>query len=310
MPEGAPGSLHVPVMLREILSLFDSLGREEALAVDCTLGAGGHAEALLSRHPSLRYVGIDADPEARERAGLRLKEYSSRLEIVPGYFDEALLALKARPGFRAPDFIFFDLGVSMYHFAGSGRGFSFAADEALDMRFSPSAPRSAEEIVNSAREDELADIIFQYGEERYSRRIARAIADARSRSRIKTSGKLAAIVAGAVPPAYRHGRIHPATRTFQALRIAVNDELGREERGLESAADLLADGGILAIIAFHSLEDRIAKNFTRTKCAAGGFIQLYKKPLVASEEECAANPPSRSAKLRAMRKTAGGEDAA
>ena len=298
---GTPRILHRPVMVEEILELFGMVGRPDALVVDCTLGAGGHAEAILSRNPGVTYVGIDADPEARERAGARLLPYAGRLELRAGYFDEVLASWFSVPGSGKPDFVFFDLGVSIHHYLDSGRGFSFAGEEPLDMRFSPDLEISAYDLVNKIKENELADVIYQYGEERYSRRIARAIAEARRNSPIRTSGGLASIVAGAVPPDYRRGRIHPATRTFQALRIKVNNELEREGKALAEAAAILAPGGILAVITFHSLEDRIAKLFCRDYAKNKGFEDIYRKPRIPTDRECTDNPPSRSAKLRALR---------
>lgn len=295
--------IHVPVMLSEVLALLGA-GIPVPAVLDCTLGEGGHAEAILSRDPSLRYTGIDADPEARERASRRLAPFAERLRVVPGYFDEALGVLLAGEPVDRPGFALFDLGVSMYHFEGSGRGFSYQADEPLDMRLSPDAEMSAADLVNTLREEELADIIYKFGEERLSRRIARAIAESRSRSPIRSSAKLADIVRGAVPAAYRHGRIHPATRTFQALRIAVNSELARVERALPLAAELLAPGGLLAVISFHSLEDRIAKLAFRALVRESGWEELTKKPMLPTDGECASNPASRSAKLRAARKPA------
>ncbi|MFA6366253.1 MAG: 16S rRNA (cytosine(1402)-N(4))-methyltransferase RsmH [Candidatus Hydrogenedentales bacterium] len=296
-----PVILHTPVMLAEILELFDMLGRPNALVADCTLGAGGHAEAILSRSSDVRYVGIDADPEARERSAARLRPFADRLEIRAGYFDEVLEAWASFSGFERPDFILFDLGVSTHHYLDSRRGFSFANEEPLDMRFSPEAETSAFDLVNKMTESDLADVIYQYGEERYSRRIAKSILEARRNAPIRTSKALASIVAGAVPSSYRYGRIHPATRTFQALRIKVNNELEREEKGLASAVEMLAPGGILAVISFHSLEDRIAKQLCKDYGKNKGYEEIYKKPRIPTDAECATNPASRSAKLRALR---------
>ena len=342
------GIVHVPVMLEELLAYLVP-PKPDALMLDCTLGEGGHAEAFLGRYPRLEYVGIDADPRIQAKARERLAPFGDRVSFRVGYFDE-LLADWASAGagaaasgpkagaFRAPDLVLFDLGISMYHFAESGRGFSYApgagADEPLDMRLSPEAPRSAADILATEREEEIARIIFEYGEERLSRRIARAIVEARRSGDIATSGRLAEIIRAAVPPAYRHGRIHPATRTFQALRIAVNDELGRARRGIGLAATLLAEGGSLAVISFHSLEDRIVKTLFRElsgKAAPGAsgeaapadstrrpelpisqmtgiaaFDLATKKPLEPSAEEIARNPASRSAKLRVIRKRGSG----
>ncbi len=318
--------VHRPVLLEEVLS-FLVPQREDALMVDCTLGEGGHAEAFLGRYPSLRYLGFDVDPVIQAKAVTRLAPYSDRFACRLGYFDDLLaawdgLALEALLpclGGSRPDLVLFDLGISMHHYLESGRGFGFGKDEALDMRLDPQAPRGAAQIVNGEREIELARIIFEYGEERLSRRIAHAIVEARGRSRITTTAELASIVESAMPGQYRHARIHPATRTFQALRIAVNDELGRAERGIRSAAAILAPGGILAVISFHSLEDRIAKNIFKELSGRSTwepnepigkepgkveFELLCKKPLEAGPEEAARNPASRSAKLRVIRRLA------
>ncbi len=312
-------SLHIPVMIEEVRSLAARV-QPMRLYIDCTLGAGGHAEALLTDHPELRCIGIDADPEACARASSRLSKFADRLLVVNSYYDEALAAL-LRPsskeserllgeravrffdtrGTVSASFILFDLGISTYQLAGAGRGFSFMADEPLDMRFSPEAPLSAEDIVAQYSEQRLADLIYTYGEERYSRRIARAIVAARSKERIHSATRLAEIIAESVPPEYRHGRIHPATRTFQALRITVNDELGRAERAIRSAVDLLEHDGICAVISFHSLEDRIVKHIFAEMAHGDQFSLEWKKPKRPTEEEIRRNPPSRSAKLRAIR---------
>ncbi len=312
-------SVHIPVMLDEILA-FLVPPRDDALMIDCTLGEGGHAEAFLARYPRLRYLGFDADPQIQATARKRLSPFDGRVEFRLGYYDD-LLATYAdeleEDRVMRPDLVLFDLGISMHHYLVSGRGFGFSRDEPLDMRLSPDAPRSAQELVNEAREEELSGLIREYGEERYARSIARAIVAARRSGPIATSGRLADIVAGAVPPAYRHGRIHPATRTFQALRIAVNDELGRAERGIRRAASLLAPGGILAVISFHSLEDRVTKTVFRElsgrstsrpdepidKEPAEAIVALRtKKPLEPTAAEVARNPASRSAKLRVVQR--------
>ena len=345
------GIAHTPVMLEEVLS-FLVPRRDDELMLDCTLGEGGHAEAFLARYPSLRYVGLDADPSIQAKARERLAPFGDRMSFRLGYFDDLLenwnelglgedlgqgrLSKSAPGGSRSelpgegvrgtpsprPSLILFDLGISMYHFAESGRGFGYAKDEALDMRLSPAAPRSVAELLASEREEEIARILFEYGEERLSRRIAAAIVEARRSGGIRTSAQLAELVWNAVPPNYRHGRIHPATRTFQALRIAVNDELGRAERGLRRASALLSPGGTIAVITFHSLEDRIAKNVLRelagrspvsgrapstgdqgAACKAEPILELViKKPLEPTFEETRRNPASRSAKLRVARK--------
>jgi 16S rRNA (cytosine1402-N4)-methyltransferase len=210
-----------------------------------------------------------------------------------------------------------DLGISMFHYELSNRGFSFRKDEPLDMRLDPSAGRSAADIVEESREEELADIFYRLGEERYSRRIAKAIVAARARGRIGTARALADVIWDSVPAEVRRGRLHPATRSFQALRIAVNDELGRLRRGLAGAARVLKVGGKMAVITFHSLEDGTVKRYFRELgrdcvcppeapvCACGGkraFEVLTRKPALPAEAEVAGNPPSRSAKLRVAMK--------
>jgi 16S rRNA (cytosine1402-N4)-methyltransferase len=333
------GIAHTPVMLEEVLSYLVPR-KADALMLDCTLGEGGHAEAFLARYPSLRYVGFDADPSIQAKARERLSPFGDRIAFHLGYFDELLenwegLGLgrdldKASEGdYLRPSLVLFDLGVSMYHFAESGRGFGYAKDEELDMRLSPDAPRSAAALLAEEREEEIARIIYEYGEERLSRRIAAAIVATRRSGGVRTTLQLAEIVWNAVPPNYRHGRIHPATRTFQALRIAVNDELGRAERGIRRAASILAPGGSLAVISFHSLEDRIAKNVFRelsgrSAPGLGSPISIEKapsvkapilgiitkKPLEPSAEERARNPASRSAKLRVARRLGGASEGA
>ncbi len=339
------GIAHTPVLLEEVLAFLVPRKTDE-LMLDCTLGEGGHAEAFLARYPGLGYVGIDADPVIQAKARERLSPYGARVSYRLGYFDEVLAnwdeidfhfgssrSESQSEGAKAPSLrpglILFDLGVSMFHFAESGRGFGHGKDEELDMRLSPEAPRSAARLLAEESEFEIARIIFEFGEERMSRRIAKAIVDARRKGGVATTGALAELVWNAVPAAYRHGRIHPATRTFQALRIAVNDELGRAERGIKRAADLLAPEGFIAIISFHSLEDRVAKNALRSlagrRRSDSGFspygnppipveeggefhptLELVtKKPVEPSLEEIARNPASRSAKLRVAKKTSG-----
>jgi len=328
----------MPVMLEELRAALLP-GPGETRFLDCTLGEGGHAESFLASWPRIGYIGIDADPAIQAKAKLRLAPYGDRISFRLGFFDEVLetmlaeveageAALHGNPRsisgvLPRPDRILLDLGVSMFHYVESGRGFSLSArEEALDMRLSPNSEVSAADLVNGEREEELARIIYEYGEERLSRRIARAIVEARRSAPIRTSGRLEEIVFGAVPASYRHGRIHPATRTFQALRIAVNDELGRAARGLARAARLVAPGGRIAVITFHSLEDRIAKTIFKTLAGrldpslapvearpiiegmdrTTAFVLPFRKPLEPSEAEVAANPASRSAKLRLVEK--------
>ena len=314
-------AIHTPVLLEECLNFLlpaDTAGKESFFMVDATLGEGGHTEALLRRCPSLSVAGVDADADILERARLRLSEFAGRVvffnEWSDAFFSEYPKELPA------PDIILMDLGISLFHYEKSGRGFSFRHAEPLDMRLDLSLPKTAASIVNKASENELSNILFAYGEERYSRRIASAIAERRRGAPFFSSQELAECVYSAVPPAYRHGRLHPATRTFQALRIAVNGELDRLPIMLEKAFARLKPGGLFCVITFHSLEDRIVKNAFRElsksctcppempicKCGGKARAELVTKKAVApSEAEVAANPPSRSAKLRVVKKAAG-----
>lgn len=321
------GIAHSSVMLAETLAYLVPPG-DGGLMLDCTLGEGGHTEAFLARYPGLSCVGIDADPEIQAKARERLAPYGDRVAFRLGYFDEVLADWDEEGRDGRPCLVLFDLGISMFHFVESGRGFGHGRDEELDMRLSPEAPRSAAALLAQEGEEEIARIIYEYGEERLSRRIAKAIVEARRHGGVRTTAALAELVWNAVPEAYRHGRLHPATRTFQALRIAVNDELGRAERGIRRACELLAPGGLIGVITFHSLEDRVAKNILRELAGrgprrddqpsspysnspisiggqggAGPILELVtKKPVEPSAEELGRNPSSRSAKLRVARK--------
>ncbi|MBI3959087.1 MAG: 16S rRNA (cytosine(1402)-N(4))-methyltransferase RsmH [Chloroflexi bacterium] len=312
-PADPQGASHTPVLLAECL---------EGLAVypggryiDGTLGGGGHTEAILQRSaPDGKVLGLDADPAAIRRVEERLRAEiaQGRLLLAHTAF-ERMAAVAEQHAFAPVDGILLDLGLSSFQLETPERGFAFTHDGPLDMRFDPTRGESAADLLNRRDADEIADLIYRYGEERMSRRIARAIVENRP---IVTTGQLAALVERAVGG--RKGqRIHPATRTFQALRIAVNDELGQLERVLAQALDLLLPGGRLAVISFHSLEDRIVKVWMREEgkdyvpdptSIYGGqereprLTVLTKRPLVASDEESARNPRSRSAKLRIAEK--------
>ena len=310
--------IHTPVLLQETLSYLSPVGEpfeSSAVMIDSTLGEGGHSEAFLTKYNGLRIIGLDADSKIQARAKERLACFGDRMNFRNVWFNDFYADYPE--DLPRPDIILFDLGISVFHYERSGRGFSFRYDEPLDMRLDPSAGDSVEVLVNTMREGELADVIFQYGEERYSRRIARAIVQARQLSRISSSKVLADIIYSAVPAQYRHGNIHPATKTFQALRIAVNGELDRLPRALNSAFDCLKTGGKMGVITFHSLEDRIVKNTFRDWgkqctcppeqpiCTCGGKPRaelLTHKPVAPTEEEISENSPSRSAKLRVIRK--------
>lgn len=289
--------VHRSVMVTEVLSLLEPAG-ENAVLVDATLGEGGHSVRFLQSFPSLSVIGVDADAVMMARARERLAAFSERIEFVNEWFDVFL----ARP--VVADRILMDLGVSMFHFARAERGFSFKADEPLDMRLSTESETTAADLVNELPEEELADLIFQYGEERLSRRIAAGIVRRRASATITTTAELADAIRGSVPSSYRHGRIHPATRTFQALRIAVNRELDRIERALPLALERLAPGGRLAVISFHSLEDRIVKHRFRDAATGDDYTLVTRKPLQPQETERAENPAARSAKLRVIERAA------
>jgi 16S rRNA (cytosine1402-N4)-methyltransferase len=302
-PLGASQFHHVPVLLAEVLAGLAP--RSGGVYVDGTVGGGGHAAAILEASaPDGRLLGIDADPAALAAATARLASFGARATLIHGNFRD-LGRLARAHGFDPIDGLLLDLGVSSHQLDTPGRGFSFAVDAPLDMRLDPTGGDTAADLVNETPEDELADLIYRYGEERGSRRIARLIAEARRRRPIATTSELAELVARALGG--RRGKIHPATRTFQALRIAVNRELESLERALPQAIDLLAPGGRVAVISFHSLEDRIVKLFFRAESGYGGErparLQIItKKPIEATEAEARANPRSRSAKLRVAEK--------
>jgi len=267
------------------------------------VGLGGHAEAILEKlGASGRLIGIDRDNEALEIAKERLRRFGeTNVLLMQGSFGD-LKAIFEKAGIEKADGFLFDLGVSSLQFDKADRGFSFRYDAALDMRMDRQAGLSAQELINRAPEAELSSIIYNYGEERFSRRIAKAIVEERKKAPIDTTGKLVDIILRAVPYRGRHGRVHPATRTFQALRIAVNDELKQLEKALDSAIGFLNASGVACVISYHSLEDRIVKNKFKEGKANGILDVLYKKPVTPEENEIEENPRARSAKLRAARK--------
>jgi 16S rRNA (cytosine1402-N4)-methyltransferase len=291
---------HEPVLVAEAL---DALAPARGgLFVDCTVGLGGHARALLEAGAS-RLIGLDRDRDALARAAETLAPFAERIELIHADYREIADVLHAR-GIDVVDGALADLGVSSMQLDAPGRGFSFRRDEPLDMRMDRSRGPTAADLLRDAREEELADIIFQLGEERYSRRIARAIVTARRASPVRTTGQLAAIVRRAVP-SRGHQRIDPATRTFQALRLWVNRELEGLDAFLAEAARLLGVGARLVVISFHSLEDRIVKQtFRALERASAALHILTKRPLAPSEAEVARNPRARSAKLRAIERLA------
>lgn len=317
-------SEHIPVLIKEVIELLDPKPGDTLL--DGTLGHGGHARAFLEKAgDDSRVIGIDADEQALAEAKENLKEYGDRVTYIHGNFYEI-------PNTTVQAELL-DLGIGSHQIADEARGFSFSAEGELDMQYGPHAdlPDShisslndftrkighypnAHELVHGLSPLGLSDLIRVYGEERYSGVIANAIVDARP---IKGAKELARVIADAVPKTYEHGRIHPATRTFQALRIAVNRELEVLEAALPKAVEILEDGGVLAVISFHSLEDRIVKNYFREQAKScicppeqpictcdhpPTLTILTKKPIIAGEEEITKNPRARSAKLRGARK--------
>jgi 16S rRNA (cytosine1402-N4)-methyltransferase len=292
--------MHEPVMVAETVALLQP--SRGGLFVDCTVGLGGHSRALLEAGAT-RVLGIDRDRDALALAAETLAPWQDAVELVHADYRDLGKVLDDR-GIAGTNGTLADLGVSSLQLGAEGRGFSFRRDEVLDMRMDRSAGPTAADLLRDVDEESLANVIFQHGEERFSRRIARAIVKARSQARIATTGQLAEIVRAAVP---RRGyqRIDPATRTFQALRIWVNRELDDLESFLGDAAARLLSGARLAVITFHSLEDRIVKHAFRALARAEAALRIVtKRPVVPSAAEVERNPRSRSAKLRAIERLA------
>jgi 16S rRNA (cytosine1402-N4)-methyltransferase len=301
---------HVPVLLAEAIAVLAP--RDDGLYVDGTFGAGNYSRAILEA-ARCRVVALDRDPDAVARGGALAGRYAGRLTVVEGRFGD-IERILAGLGIARVTGIALDLGLSSDQIDDPSRGFSFRADGPLDMRMSSEGVTAAD-LVNTLPEAALADLIYVYGEERFSRRVARAIVAARAKAPLTRTGELAALVRKVVPTA---GGIDPATRTFQALRMEVNDELGELELALAAAERLLEPGGRLAIVAFHSLEDRKVKDFLRARSGGTGasrhrpsparraptFAVLTRRPLRPSPEEIARNPRARSARLRAAERTA------
>lgn len=303
---------HKPVLFEETLSSLAI--RPEGVYIDGTMGGGGHSEAILQRLTTGKLLSIDQDPDAIEAAGERLKKYPQSIRVRGNFAQMAEIA-KAQ-GIDAVDGVLMDIGVSSYQLDTPERGFSYHHDAPLDMRMSQEGP-SARDLVNTLGEQELAEIIFRYGEDRSARRIAQGICKARETAPIETTAQLAEIIKESVPAAVRRAEGHPARKTFQALRIAVNGELDRLQEGLKAGFELLKPGGRLAVITFHSLEDRIVKQQMHDWCQ--GCIcpkdfpvcvcgrkprgkLVYKKGLAPSPQEVEENPRARSARLRVIEK--------
>jgi len=291
---------HAPVLADEVLA--DLALKAGMIVVDGTVGLGGHASRICEiLGPSGHLVGLDRDPHALAHAKSRLQPAPCAVSLIHARYSEIASVLRAIRVDRI-DACLLDLGVSSYQLEVPERGFSFSRNGPLDMRMDPTSGQTAAKLVSELSEAELADIFYHFGEERHARRIARSIVDARAKATINTTGDLAEIVRRTV---HGRGRIHPATRVFLALRIAVNDELGELERGLAAARDLLKATGRLAVLTFHSLEDRMVKNTFRAWCASGAFSLVHKKVTKPGRAEILANRRARSAKLRTIARCEG-----
>lgn len=294
--------MHIPVLLQEVIDGL-AIASGDTL-VDATVGGGGYTRALCEKVGGKGVVvGFDQDGDAITRAQALLVDVPCTLHLVCANFREMRAELQ-KLGIQHIDGAAFDLGFSSIQLEESGRGFSFLADEPLTMALATDekkVPFTARDIVNEWDEEDIANVVFGYGEERYARRIAKAIVAAREGEPIETTAQLVAVIKDAVPGRYRTGAIHPATRTFQALRIAVNDELNALKEGLEAAYEMLSPGKRIAVVSFHSLEDRIVKEFSKEK-EKDGAVRVTKKPITPSDEEIRNNPRSRSAKLRILQK--------
>ncbi len=311
--------VHIPVLLEAVIEGLDCRA-QAGVYVDCTLGDGGHSRAILAANPANEVIGIDQDQQALERAGKRLADFGRRLTLVEGNFRDlgAILAAQGKKQVRG---VLADLGFSSFQLEDKTRGFSFQSDAPLDMRMSQVGKVSAADLLNELSARELGEIFRRYGEERYARRIAAAIVKKRDQSPLKGTQQLVSIIQEAVPAVYRYrSKIHFATRTFQALRIAVTEELPALESLLPAAVEVLSPGGRLAVISFHSLEDRMVKAFFRQMSAActcppripqcvcntqPKLRIITSRPIVPTEAQKTANPRARSAKLRLAEKIVG-----
>ncbi|HUD04291.1 MAG TPA: 16S rRNA (cytosine(1402)-N(4))-methyltransferase RsmH [Candidatus Paceibacterota bacterium] len=289
--------MHIPVLLQETIDGLDI--KDGDVVLDMTLGGGGHAREIFLRGKRISYIGIDQDDYAIEQAQKNLKKWQGNIKFLKGNFKDAKEML-AKEGITHVSKILFDLGASSFQFDDPARGFSFLHDGPLSMKMSDQTLFSAEDIVNNWREEDIANVLYAYGEETRARKIAKAIVLARRKFAITTTTQLADIVMRAYGKAPR-GRLHPATKTFQALRIAVNGELDALKRGLADSVDIFSPHGRIAVISFHSLEDRIVKSFMKD-LSKEGWLLINKRPVVVTREEITQNPRSRSAKLRIIEK--------
>jgi len=305
---------HTPVLLDKCLEILDLQGKNR-LMVDANIAEGGHSFEFLSRYPELKLVGIDADGEIIAIAKKRLEQFADRVHFYTGWSHDFFADYPSQ--LKRPDAILFDLGISSYHYKKSNRGFSFEKDEYMDMRLDVSGGVTAADLLNRLPEQELADLFYNNSGERYSRRIAALVVQERQKGKITSTSAFAELIKKAVPASYRHGPVHPATKVFMALRVAVNGELSRLPELLREALRVLEPGGKLGVISFHSLEDKIIKNFFRSmnkdcicpreapicRCEGRRSVNiLTKKGITPVKDEIERNPPSRSARLRVVEK--------
>lgn len=293
---------HITVLKQEAVALLPL--RPNSVVVDATYGAGGHASRICEKlDPTGIYIGFDADSSAFENSFLHTLKNAPQYHLIHKNFSDITEIVRSLH-IQKVDAVLADLGWRTDQFTDGGKGFSFSSEDPLLMTYGASEEYlfTAYDIINGWAEEDIANVLYGYGEERYSRRIAKLIVTERKKQKITTALQLAEIIARAVPAGYRKGRTHPATKSFQALRIAVNDELQALQTFLGAATELLTSGGVLAVISFHSLEDRIVKQAFRTLALTDDFTILTKKPIVASDEELSANPRARSAKLRAIQR--------
>ena len=314
----SPESRHVPVLLERVLELLaPSLAHERPVVVDATLGLGGHAEAMLARFDDLHLIGIDRDPEALARAGRRLQPFADRVTLAHAVYDEVADVVRSA-GFESVSGVLFDLGVSSMQLDLAERGFAYAQDAPLDMRMDPGEGPTAADVLNTYPVSDLARVLHEYGEERFARRIARAVVAARAEEPFTTSARLVDLVRTSIPAAARRTGGNPAKRTFQALRIEVNDELGAYERALPAALEVVEPGGRIVVLAYHSLEDRLTKRLFAQVTTSDvprdvpfvpeghepAFRLLTRGSEQASDAETATNPRARSVRLRAVERIA------
>ncbi len=289
---------HSPVMYKEVLAMLNL--KDGLVVVDATLGMGGHALGIAEKvAPHGKLIGFDKDAESLEVAKESLKKFSKNCIFVQDDFRNLDKVLEDK-GISGVDAFIFDLGISSYQLDDAERGFGFRNEGPLDMRMDRKSFISAYDLLNNLTEEEISSILWRFGQERFSRRIARVVVTARQRSPVSSTRELADLVVRAMPKGMRHQRIHPATRTFQALRIAVNRELEALDEALKKAVPLLNKGGRICVISFHSLEDKIVKENFRELAKSGDFSLVFKKVLRPSEEEVRDNPRSRSAKMRVI----------